>query len=92
MSGLASNYGLCMFSRNSIPKFDLKTILSMKDLNYSEVAYKVLYPFLHEEISSRNFIEILNLAYDQNVIPIFYIQNLTGKNPSKFQRMKEEQE
>jgi threonine synthase len=78
MNGLASNYGLYMFSRNSVPKLDMNTILSMKELKYSEIAYKVLDPFLGSDISSGDLKIILTSAYDENIIPV-YIQNVTGK-------------
>ena len=78
MNGLASNYGLYMFRRDSVPKLDLNTILSMKELKYHEIAYKVLYPFLQEDISSRDLTKILASAYDEKIIPI-YIQNVTGR-------------
>ncbi len=78
LNGLASNYGLYIFSRNSVPKLDLNTILSMKELKYSEIAYQVLYPFIGEEISSGDLKDILTSAYDDKIIPI-YIQNVTGR-------------
>ena len=78
LNWLASNYGLYIFSRNSIPKLETNTILSMKELKYSEIAYRVLYPFIGEEISSGDLKEILTSAYDDKTIPI-YIQNVTGK-------------
>jgi threonine synthase len=78
MNGLASNYGLYMFSRNSVPKLDINAILAMKELKYPEIAYKVLYPFLGSDISSGDIKKILTSAYDENIIPV-YIQNVTGR-------------
>jgi threonine synthase len=51
MNGLASNYGLYMFRRDSVPKLDMEAILAMKELNYAGIAYKVLAPFLREDIN-----------------------------------------
>ena len=78
LNGLASNYGLYMFGRNIIPKLEMNTILSMRELKYSEIAYRVLYPFIGEEIVSKDLKEILTSAYDDETIPI-YIQSVTGR-------------
>lgn len=78
MNGLASNYGLYMLSRDDIPKLEMRTILSMRNKKYSEIAFIVLHPFLREEISDDNLKSILDTAYDDNIIPT-YIQNIVGK-------------
>jgi threonine synthase len=78
MNGLASNYGLYMFRRDSVPKLDMDDILAMKELNYAGIAYKVLAPFLREDINPADLKKILASAYDEKIIPV-EIQNVTGK-------------
>ncbi len=54
------------------------TINSMKGMNYAQIAFEVLFPFLYEEISAEEFKIILNEAYDEKKIPT-KIQHITGK-------------
>jgi len=78
MKGLASNYGLYMIAKEDIPKLSPSTIKGMKGLSYAQVAFKVLSPFLGEEINEKDLREILEDAYDEKAIPTT-IQQVTGK-------------
>jgi threonine synthase len=78
MNGLASDYGLYMIARENIPKVAPSVIRDMKWMAYHEVALKVLYPFLWEEISRTDLAALLLDAYDDHVIPT-EIQHVTGR-------------
>ncbi len=77
LNGIASEYGLYMMSRQDIPKLSLEKILSMESSPYSEIAFTVLSPFVAQEIEEKDFIALLEDAYDESVIPVD-IQRVTG--------------
>ncbi len=77
MNGLASSYGLYMIAREDIPRLEPEIIGSMKGMRYAGIAFEVLFPFLKEEISAREFQFILEAAYSEQAIPTS-VQHLTG--------------
>ncbi len=78
LQGLASDYGLYMVTKSDIPQLKPKIIKQMKQLSYSEIAFLVLQPFLHEEIPENDLKNILNDAYSDNKIPT-KLEHVTGK-------------
>ncbi|MBD3359754.1 MAG: threonine synthase [Candidatus Buchananbacteria bacterium] len=78
LQGLPPDYGLYMIAKSDIPQLATETIKQMKQLSYSEIAFLVLQPFLHEEIPKNDLKNILNDAYSNNKIPT-KLENVTGK-------------
>lgn len=78
MAGLASNYGLYMITRDDIPRLSDTVIKAMSSMSYAEIAYRVLFPFLEEEIPGEDLRAMLDDAYDESCIPT-RTQHLTGK-------------
>ncbi|NLE09264.1 MAG: threonine synthase [Dehalococcoidales bacterium] len=78
MNGLASDYGLYMIPKTDIPNLAPETISSMKGQPYAEIAFRVLNPFLEEEIPVEDLKSLLESAYDENIIPT-KVQPITGK-------------
>ncbi len=78
MNGLASDYGLYMLPKADIPRLEPETIASMKGRPYAEIAFRVLNPFLGEEIPVEDLRPLLESAYDESVIPT-KVQPITGK-------------
>lgn len=77
LNGMASNYGLYMMSRKDIPKLPISEIEKMKEMNYSEIAFRVLSLFLGSEIPQHVLMELLNDAYDPEIIPT-KVESVTG--------------
>ena len=69
MNGLASRYGLYMVARDHIPRLDPGTIEAMAGMPYAAIAFKVLHPFLGDDIQAPELKRLLNDAYDETVIP-----------------------
>src|SRR3989344_7492683 len=75
---MASNYGLYMMARSDIPKFSMAEIGDMKDMSYAEIAFKVLSLFLGSEIPTSILKELLDDAYNPEIIPT-KVENVVGK-------------
>lgn len=69
LNGMASRFGLYMVARNDIPRISTRIIADMRNMSYGEVAFHVLYPFLQEEIPEKTLKDLLNDAYNEEVIP-----------------------
>ena len=78
LNGMASNYGLYMMARSDIPKFSMAEIGDMKDMSYAEIAFKVLSLFLGSEIPTSILKELLDDAYNPEIIPT-KVENVVGK-------------
>ena len=78
LNGLASNYGLYMMNRESIPALSLEEIGEMADMRYAEIAFRVLYPYVTGDIGEKDFEKILEDAYNENDIPV-ELQPVTGR-------------
>ncbi len=78
LNGMASNYGLYMMSRKDIPKLSKEEIAEMKDMTYSQIAFRVLSPFLGSEIPQTILKQLLDDAYNTNIIPT-KVQHVVGK-------------
>jgi threonine synthase len=78
LNGLASNYGLYMMDRQAIPKLPLHAILEMAEMRYSEIAFRVLFPYVTGDIGEKEFHEILQDAYSELSIPV-ELQPVTGR-------------
>ena len=78
MNGLASNYGLYMVSRKDIPLKPPDVIQSMKGLSYAQIAFQVLYPFLKEDVETKDLRKMLEDAYDEAIIPT-HVAHVTGR-------------
>ncbi|MBI9082075.1 MAG: threonine synthase [Desulfobacterales bacterium] len=78
LNGLASNYGLYMISRNNVPVIERKTLVSMKEKSYPEIAFTVLSKFLEPDINLCDLEKICKDAYDERIIPTD-LRHVTGK-------------
>ena len=78
LNGIASNYGLYMMKRSDIPKLSKQQLSSMKNMSYAKIAFEVLKNYVLPDIPENDFINILNDAYDEKVIPVD-IQHVIGK-------------
>ncbi len=78
LNGIASNYGLYMFSEKSIPVLNYETILKMRGMSYAQVAFEVLKPFLVNEIPERILKDLLEAAYDEKEIKT-RVEHATGR-------------
>ena len=61
LGGLAPDGGLYM--PKEFPKFTLEEIHSWSELSFQEIASKVLYPYVDEEIEEHVFNELVEEAY-----------------------------
>ena len=77
LNGIASNYGLYMMHRQDIPRLTREEIAGMHRMTYSEIAFKVLFPYVRPDIGEKAFVDILDDAYDERVIPVL-MQRVTG--------------
>jgi threonine synthase len=75
---MASNYGLYMMDREDIPEMPMGDIRIMESLPYSEIALRVLLPFVRPDIPEEKFRELLSDAYEERVMPV-EIQRVTGE-------------
>ena len=78
LRGISANYGLYMVPRAAIPVLSLATILAMKQMSYSEIAFEVLNPYLADEVPSKRLRAILDDAYSEKKMPTV-VQRVTGK-------------
>ena len=69
LNGMASNYGLYMMAKSDIPKFSKKEIEEMKNMSYAQIAFKILSLFLGSEIPQSILKQLLDDAYDPEIIP-----------------------
>lgn len=69
LCGMASNHGLYMLARKDVPKLSKAKIKRMADQTYAEIAFEVLYPYLHWHITHEELDILLQDAYDERVIP-----------------------
>lgn len=65
LKGLASDKGL--FMPESIPTFSNEEIKSFADLQYFEIAYRVMSKFLSSELTEKDFYELVKDAYDFDI-------------------------
>lgn len=72
IQGQAPDKGLYM--PDQIPKISIKTILSMKDMTYPEIAFTVTNHFLKDEIPEDELKRIVNESYDYPV-PLEKVNN-----------------
>jgi threonine synthase len=61
LTGLAPDGGL--YVPESLPQFNLEEIRSWRGLSYSELAFKVMYPFVEDAIPADDFRTMLNDTY-----------------------------
>lgn len=61
LTGLAPDGGL--YVPETLPHFTIEEISSWKGLAYSELAYKVMYPFVEGEIPAEEFKKMVNETY-----------------------------
>ncbi len=78
LRGMASNYGLYMVGRADMPVIPMEEIRQMVSMSYAEIAYRVLLPFLGEEIPPHDLKMLLEDAYREDKIPTV-VQHVTGK-------------
>ncbi|MFT6407778.1 MAG: threonine synthase [Arenicella sp.] len=62
LAGLASDGGL--YVPESLPTFSKEEIASWAGLNYQQLAFKVIHPFIDGEISDQDLTTIIDKAYD----------------------------
>ena len=62
LTGLATDGGL--YVPESLPQFSLDQISSWKDLDYSDLAFEIISPFIGDCIPEKDFREILKQTYD----------------------------
>ncbi len=79
LNGMASNYGLYMMEREDVPKLSLEQIKEMTIMDYPQIAFQVLNPFLRQEISQKKLEGMLADAYREDKIPTT-IEHITGKS------------
>jgi len=79
LNGMASNYGLYMMDRKNVPTLSSDEIRNMKNMDYSQIAFQVLNPFIGNEIPGEKLEAILNDAYSEEKIPT-EIQCVTGNS------------
>ena len=77
LNGIASNYGLYMMHRKDIPRLVEADVDGMHQMTYAEIAFRVLFPLVMPDISEQAFVNILEDAYDETVIPVV-MQRVTG--------------
>lgn len=77
LAGLASDGGL--YVPESLPRFTQEEIASWRGLPYSELAYKVMYPFVEGSIPSDDFKAMINETYvvfdHKSVAPLVQIDS-----------------
>jgi threonine synthase len=62
LAGLASDGGL--YVPETLPTFSKGEIASWAGLNYQQLAFKVIHPFIDGEISDQDLVAIIDKAYD----------------------------
>lgn len=78
LRGLAPDYGLYTVARGDIPRLSLPEISQMRGLSYAEIAFRVLSPYLEDEVPAGTLKALLADAYREDRIPTD-IDNVTGK-------------
>ena len=75
IKGLADDGGL--FIPKSLPKYEQKDLLEFKDLEYTEIAKKIIYPFIGNFMSESDLDKIINKSYSvfrkKNVVDLIKI-------------------
>tara|TARA_B100001175_G_C19470668_1_gene621561 strand:- start:275 stop:1654 length:1380 start_codon:yes stop_codon:yes gene_type:complete len=75
IKGLADDGGL--FIPKSLPKYEQKDLLEFKDLEYTEIAKKIIYPFIGNFMSENDLDKIINKSYSvfrkKNVVDLIKI-------------------
>ncbi len=77
LNGIASHYGLYMMDRHTLPKLSRNDLQNMESKSYAEIAFRVLLPFVEPDIPEPIFMEILEDAYDEKIIPVD-LERVTG--------------
>lgn len=67
MKGLAPDKGLYMMERGSLPRISPQELEAFRSMPYSEIAYRVLTPFVQGRIPLKDFHAICEDAYDFDV-------------------------
>ena len=62
LTGLASDGGL--YVPKEVPQFSLEEIESWRDLSYTELAHKVIYPFVEGSVDSESLQTMINEVYN----------------------------
>lgn len=78
LNGIASNYGLYMMHRRDMQKLHQHEIDDMRNMTYAQIAFRVLNPYVSPDIQEGTFMEILQDAYDERIIPVD-LERVTGK-------------
>ena len=63
IAGLASDGGL--YVPESIPEFSVQEIADMADLPYGELMFKIIHPFIGDEIPEEKLKEIIESSYSE---------------------------
>lgn len=69
LKGQPEDFGLYMIPRNEIPELSTSEIDEMSSMNYADIAFKVLNPFLITEIPETDLKKLLEDAYNNSKIP-----------------------
>lgn len=78
LTGQPKDYGLYMIARSDVPRLQPEQIRDMSQLSYSQIAFKVLNPYLYSEIPQAKLEALLSDAYRDDKIPT-NVKNVTGK-------------
>src|SRR5690554_7975001 len=65
LTGLASDGGL--YVPKELPQFSLEEIESWRDLPYTELAFKVIYPFVEGSVDAESLKRMLASVYNNSV-------------------------
>ena len=75
IKGLADDGGL--FIPKSLPKYEQKDLLEFKNLEYTEIAKKIIYPFIGNFMSESDLDKIINKSYSvfrkKNVVDLIKV-------------------
>ena len=78
LAGQPKDYGLFMVARKDVPKLAASQIKEMRGMNYAQIAFRVLDPYLFSEIEPAELESLLNDAYREDVIPT-EVKHVVGK-------------
>ena len=75
IKGLADDGGL--FIPKSLPKYEQKDLIEFKNLEYTELAKKIIYPFIGNFMSESDLDKIINKSYSvfrkKNVVDLIKV-------------------
>ena len=79
LNGLAKDGGL--YVPNKIPKYSKKQLNELKQLDYSQLAYELTFPFVRsDEITSDSYMSICRKTYDDSFGKVISIDKLNDVN------------